>query len=199
MKVCSKCGADKPIEAFDRASRIKKDGRRPECKACGKAYREANRESIRATKRLWYQANKESHNANVKRWQESDWEGYKALVAAWKRDHPERNADHTAAYYARKIGAWDEDVDRLAVWERDGGICGICGEIADPQDWQLDHVIPLSREGRHSYANTQVSHPPCNAWKRDRLQSELPPMPPRVLAASLSFNLTITEPQLAAA
>lgn len=73
--------------------------------------------------------------------------------------------------------AFVEDVDRSVVWQRDQGVCGICGLPADPDNWHLDHVIPLSRGGEHSYANTRVSHPPCNIRKRDRLDAEMLDMP----------------------
>jgi 5-methylcytosine-specific restriction endonuclease McrA len=55
------------------------------------------------------------------------------------------------------------------VWERDEGVCGICGTAADLSDWHLDHVVPLSKGGEHSYANTQVSHPVCNLRKHAKV------------------------------
>lgn len=66
---------------------------------------------------------------------------------------------------ARRRGAYVERVDPEAVWERDSGVCGICGEPADVADWHLDHVIPLAAGGEHSHANVQVSHPACNRSK----------------------------------
>jgi 5-methylcytosine-specific restriction endonuclease McrA len=56
-------------------------------------------------------------------------------------------------------------LDRSVVFERDEGVCGICGLPVDPANWHLDHIISLSQEGAHSYANTQVSHPACNQAK----------------------------------
>jgi 5-methylcytosine-specific restriction endonuclease McrA len=58
-----------------------------------------------------------------------------------------------------------EAIEHAVVFERDGGVCGICGVLVDPANWHLDHVIPLSRGGEHSYANVQVSHPTCNLSK----------------------------------
>lgn len=65
----------------------------------------------------------------------------------------------------RKRNAFVEDIDREAVWKRDAGMCGICGQPADPSNWQLDHKRPLARGGLHAYINVQVSHPRCNARK----------------------------------
>lgn len=61
-----------------------------------------------------------------------------------------------------------EHVDRAVVLERDKGICGICGEPVDRGNFHVDHIVPLSRGGEHSYANTQVAHPRCNQVKYDR-------------------------------
>lgn len=94
-------------------------------------------------------------------------------LAAYYREHGKANADRKAEqgqrYRYRKLKNWVEDVDRAERFMRDGGLCGICGLAADPDDWHLDHVRPVSKGGEHSYANTQVSHPLCNKVKRDRL------------------------------
>jgi 5-methylcytosine-specific restriction endonuclease McrA len=37
----------------------------------------------------------------------------------------------------------------------------------------VDHVVPVTRGGEHSYANTRAAHGVCNIWKRARLDSEL--------------------------
>lgn len=66
-----------------------------------------------------------------------------------------------------------EDFTRAEVWDRDEGICGICGEKADPADWHLDHVVPISRGGGHLLNNAQVAHPMCNLRKNNRLPSEV--------------------------
>ena len=57
-----------------------------------------------------------------------------------------------------------ELVDPRVVWERDGGICQLCHQSVEGT-WHLDHVIPLSRGGEHSYKNVQVAHPLCNLKK----------------------------------
>lgn len=70
-----------------------------------------------------------------------------------------------AARRARKLGQFVEHVDPAVVWEREGGICHICGLPADPNLWHLEHVVALVNGGDHSYANTAVSHPACNFAK----------------------------------
>ncbi len=81
------------------------------------------------------------------------------------------------ARYALTRGAPDaERFDYREVFERDGWICGICGDPVDPSlAWpdpmsvSLDHVIPVTKGGKHSRENAQCSHFRCNAQKSDSL------------------------------
>lgn len=75
---------------------------------------------------------------------------------------------------ARKAGATVEKFSPLEVFDRDGWMCGICGDPIngalawpDPMSVSLDHVVPLVRGGAHSRANTQASHLVCNVRKHD--------------------------------
>ena len=74
----------------------------------------------------------------------------------------------THKYRARKSGAYVEPVNRVAVFERDAGVCHICSGPVDLRDMLLDHVIPLSKGGKHSYENVKASHARCNQSKGNR-------------------------------
>ncbi len=61
------------------------------------------------------------------------------------------------------------------VFERDGWVCGICGQLIDPvlkwpepRSASLDHVLPLAAGGEHTRANTQAAHLICNIRKGAR-------------------------------
>jgi 5-methylcytosine-specific restriction endonuclease McrA len=72
-------------------------------------------------------------------------------------------------------------LNRRAVFVRDGHRCQYCGASAE----NIDHVVPRSRGGLHSWDNVVASCRPCNARKRDRLLDEAgmrlrkPPVVPR--------------------
>lgn len=68
--------------------------------------------------------------------------------------------------------AFVEYVDLQIVWERDEGVCCLCNEPADPNDWWEEHLIPISRGGPHCYDNVAVSHPECNRRKHDKTMEE---------------------------
>lgn len=61
---------------------------------------------------------------------------------------------------------------RLEIFERDGWMCGICGDPVDPElahpeplSASLDHVVPLAQGGRHVRSNCQCTHLVCNLRK----------------------------------
>ena len=73
---------------------------------------------------------------------------------------------------------FDESINLKALFDRDGGICQLCGR---PTDWNdikcghigrlyptLDHIIPLSKGGAHTWDNVQLAHMACNAGKCDK-------------------------------
>lgn len=75
---------------------------------------------------------------------------------------------------ARHYGVDYEYINRAKVARRDGWRCGICGRpiskkarYPDTQSVSLDHIIPLSRGGPHTYDNVQVAHWGCNVAKGD--------------------------------
>lgn len=55
--------------------------------------------------------------------------------------------------------------DRLAIWERDQRICGICGEAVAMEHLEIDHILPVCAGGRSSTENLRASHRRCNRRK----------------------------------
>jgi 5-methylcytosine-specific restriction endonuclease McrA len=59
-------------------------------------------------------------------------------------------------------------VSRRAVFGRDGHRCQYCGAAAE----SLDHILPRSRGGQHTWDNVVACCRRCNMHKGDRLPSE---------------------------
>jgi len=78
--------------------------------------------------------------------------------------------------YRRRIA-----LSRRAVFARDLNRCQYCGSAAE----NLDHVLPRSRGGLHTWENVVAACRPCNARKGDRTPHEAEmllrtsPTPPR--------------------
>lgn len=101
-------------------------------------------------------------------------------MMGWRAANPGKASEINHRRRARLKEAFVEDVDLMVVLERDGWVCGICGEDI-PRDvkWphplyrSLDHVVPLAKGGTHEYTNAQGAHVLCNAAKGDRLGEDV--------------------------
>ncbi|WP_216362098.1 HNH endonuclease signature motif containing protein [Pseudonocardia sp. N23] len=101
--------------------------------------------------------------------------GYSGVITTCSRSCQRRTAARRRR--ARERNAYDEDVIAIVVFERDSWLCHLCGTPCDgrpSQTWRplaatLDHVVPLARGGRHSYANVRTAHARCNSLKADQL------------------------------
>lgn len=94
-----------------------------------------------------------------------------------KAKHGGSKHRHRARYH----GVAYEAVDPLKVFERDGWRCKLCG-IRTPRKFrgtfapnapELDHIIPMSIGGEHSYRNTQCACRSCNGAKGARPMGQL--------------------------
>lgn len=89
-----------------------------------------------------------------------------------KRKVPKWEAQYRARCRAAQIKAASDPanpVDLAAIRERDGSRCCICKKPLEDGEIDFDHVIPLSRKGKHTPENLKVCCKPCNRWKGDRL------------------------------
>ena len=80
---------------------------------------------------------------------------------------------------ARKYGAvYEKGITLIKVFNRDNGICQICGEPCNWEDnsWgesfgatypTIDHKKALANGGGHTWSNVQLAHAICNSYKRD--------------------------------
>jgi len=59
-------------------------------------------------------------------------------------------------------------ISRRSVFARDGHRCQYCGSPAE----NIDHVVPRSRGGPHSWENVVAACRRCNAAKEDHLLEE---------------------------
>jgi 5-methylcytosine-specific restriction endonuclease McrA len=75
----------------------------------------------------------------------------------------------------------DTDITVKALYERDKGICYLCGKPCDFNDIDkernavgrnypsIDHIFPVVRGGKHAWDNVKLAHVGCNAAKRDKV------------------------------
>ena len=187
MKVCKKCGAEKPLEEFHRDGGSP-DGCRPRCKVCVKAYDDTLREERNRRAREKYAADPETKKRKTRL--------YHLLHPEWSRErlrahhvknrderyarHQERGLDPAIAERRRestrrsesrrraiKAGQFSEILSesqfaaRLAEFN---GCCYICG-IPLEADLHWDHYQPLAHGGTHTINNLFPACDLCNVRK----------------------------------
>ena len=76
----------------------------------------------------------------------------------------------------------DKDITLESLYKRDRGLCHICGLACSWDDYiidsnqkqcgewypSIDHVVPLSKGGLHSWNNVKLAHRRCNSIKSDK-------------------------------
>ena len=70
-------------------------------------------------------------------------------------DHDERHLD---------IRAFDDNMKR-EVYERQLGVCPLCGEYFDIEQMEADHIVPWCKGGRTVADNCQMLCRKCNREK----------------------------------
>lgn len=109
----------------------------------------------------------------------------RALVLVWReratvveiRDEHWRSVEKNFAvpsvvrlnYYVKVPYHRAVPLTRRAVFGRDGNLCQYCGAAAE----SLDHVVPRSRGGAHTWDNVVACCRRCNVKKGNRLLNEI--------------------------
>ena len=90
------------------------------------------------------------------------------------------NSSRAERRRASERDAFVEDIDRTAIFERDGWTCQLCGDPVDreavwpdPLSSTIDHILPLAAGGLHETANVQCAHARCNIVKGPRVANDL--------------------------
>lgn len=160
-KPCWRCGGPKPPGE-----------RRKYCDACREIAKQEYAEKNNKRFKRWYAENREHHLARVRAYARATRPLRTAKEREWRQNNPERTKQiyraHSLRYRAQLAEAFVENVEPSVLYERDEGRCGICGEPVGRDDFQVDHIVPISRGGEHSYANTQIAHRFCNQSKGAR-------------------------------
>ena len=142
-----------------------KEPRRCEC--CGAEFCSPYQTQVYCSKKCKRKAQK------IRR-KERDPEGY-ALVLKRHKCNGNRHISRAKMYGCDYVYG----ISLAKVIEKDNNICQICGEPCDKNDrsWgdsgpvypSIDHIVPLSKGGSHTWDNVQLVHIICNSYKRDLL------------------------------
>jgi hypothetical protein len=172
---CRKCGASKPITKFTKHTRSPTGFIQP-CRACtsasAKTWAHSHPHSIKATKRKYLsnERNRAKHNAGTQKWHANNPKKVAASLQKYARNNKAKIAAKIAKRQARIRNApIRETVSLDVLWKRDKGTCQLCfTKIRRKTERSMDHIIPVSEGGEHSYRNTVLAHRSCNSRKGNR-------------------------------
>lgn len=103
---------------------------------------------------------------------EADRQAFRDKARRWRQENRDRDRliqrNHQARRRALATNSAAERIDYLTVYRRDDGLCAICGAPASVDEGSIDHIVPLSKGGEHTYANVQLAHKSCNFAKGNR-------------------------------
>jgi len=140
------------------ADRRYKATHQEQCLKSGRKYDTTHREKRNEYRRKWRAANRDKFRKSSRKWRRSA--------------KPEKGRARNQRYRFRKCHLKVETFTDLEIFERDGWLCGICGQKINrrlkwphPRSKSLDHIVPLLRGGGHARENVQAAHLRCNMSK----------------------------------
>lgn len=174
-RLCNHCGQRLPLELFNKDSQGTA-GRRSKCGSCQSAL-----------VREWYAANRERQaqrqlerrQANLEQHRQWDMERY-------ERDREKRIAIATQQSHKRRLrilqGEFDATVTRANLRKQYGDCCFYCGDDMDFKRYThntrprnlatIEHVVPVSKGGGHTWDNVVLACLQCNITKNARTLDE---------------------------
>ena len=205
-KRCSKCCNLKPLNEFYK-DKSKKSGYKSQCKECNdtetkreyqKEYRDSHKDYYREKHAEYRSRNREKLKVDAKKRRENNPEFTKLYYVKnrerileyshkYRKEHgySKKTKAYSKAYKAKRRGAenlGDKDITLETLYNRSDGICALCGEKCDYEDYvfrdkvfiagnrypSIDHIKPLSKGGSHTWDNIQLVHKLCNSIKSNK-------------------------------
>lgn len=168
MKSCTVCHKELPLTEFHRDSRIKL-GHRAQCKRC-----------VISANTIYQRSVPDKTRAKRQKYEKT---------AKGKITHYNKYTRRHAA----KLNLPKVDYDPVSIYEREGGVCSLCGELVEKfketkegtvRAFHIDHVVPLQVDTQLllSYGieehpgdvpwNVTIAHPSCNSSKGNRMTQD---------------------------
>ncbi len=121
-----------------------------------------------ARSREWRAKYPEKAQVTTYRWREANSDRVNRVHREYTAKNREcTNEQGLRSWHKRRAIKYNTTIEKIykeSVFVRDKGVCGICAKDIQGK-WHLDHILPLSKGGTHTYQNVQIAHPFCNLRK----------------------------------
>lgn len=162
-------------EKFQKTQRDYIDANRERVNEVRRKRWERERDRLRAQARAYRRANPDK----AREWERTRRERHREKINAYQleyyRQNPEVFEKGRARRRARLAEVEHEDYTRREIFDRDGGVCRGCGKelIYGPNQFAIDHIVPISLGGPDTRANVQLMCQPCNRAKWANLEGQI--------------------------
>lgn len=166
------CKLEKPYNEYHKNS-ARKAGIHTICKPCNiekvAKWQKANPGRVLESSRRIYhrdiEKSRKARAARVRKWYKAHPDKGREASASWKSKNRKMATAYENSRRARKLEAGiylilPREINKIL--SSPCAACGKCDKIS------IDHIIPLSRGGRHSVGNLQALCQRCNSSKNDK-------------------------------
>lgn len=156
-RVCSACATSKPLDEYH-SNPAAPDGRYSICKPCYSARRRARIAAdpdIAAKRHRSYMSRRDKHHEYGRKWIAANRDRYREIL---------RMSEAKRRAIKRGNGIYvitQKDMRRI--------LSSPCAHCGSRDQVQADHIIPISRGGRHAIGNMQPLCKSCNSSKHTKL------------------------------
>lgn len=194
MKTCTRCGIEKPFSEFVKR-RASRDGLNIYCKEChnklNKKWATDNPEKNKESKKKWQKNNPERFKESIEKWRKNNPKKYSNSVE-YRREYHKNRYKNDPEYYKKRYKEWVKNnpekiknyKSRRRARKKSNGVfvilekelkkiysspCFACGAT---ENLTQEHLIPVSRGGRHSIGNLTTLCHSCNSSKGSKTLME---------------------------
>lgn len=138
-------------------------------KICDRRYNLEHKESIALTKKKYAEEHRDLMNSISRNYRANNKEKVRERTNSWRKRNPEKSVLQTNRRRALRYENESfrlTDIDMVDRVNKQNKCCFWCGKKLD--NYHVDHVIPISKGGRHSIGNIVISCPSCNSIKNNK-------------------------------
>ena len=170
MKTCIKCGETKGFGEMKKDKR-RLDGLTNICKVCNNAGERTPEKAAAQKKRYekWMKENPKRSKEIKKKYADNNKEKIAKKKSKYYKNNPDKWRIYTAKRRAIVKEAETNYISNKEISTLYASPCFYCGET---ERITMEHLIPLSRGGRHSIGNLAPMCESCNKSKNDKLLVE---------------------------